>query len=233
MNEVALELKDVGVCYRKGLFSRHNFWAIRDLSLTLYRGENLAVIGRNGSGKSTLLKLLTGIYSPDEGIYDNFGHSASLLSLQVGFVPHLSGRQNAILSGMLLGRSQADMVALMPQIIEYSDLVNAIDQPLRTYSSGMKARLGFAVSHYADADILLIDEILGVGDTAFREKSAQTMRERIESNQTVVMVSHNSPLLRLLCSRVLWLERGRVRELGGIDVLDRYEASFKEEALNL
>jgi len=173
--DAALTLEGVGVCYRMGVLRRSQTWALREMSFELNRGENLGVIGRNGSGKSTLLRLMSGIYNPDEGSIDHHGNRASLLSLQVGFLPHLSGRENAVLSGMLLGKSRQDMIALMDDIVDYSELDGVLDRPLRTYSSGMKARLGFAVSLYADADILLIDEVLGVGDTAYREKSAKTM----------------------------------------------------------
>jgi len=206
---------------------------LRSLSLELFRGENLGVIGSNGSGKSTLLRLLSGIYAPDEGAVDLYGNRASLLSLQVGFVPHLSGRQNAILSGMLLGKSRAEMIDLIPDIVEYSGLHRSLENPLRTYSSGMKARLGFAVSLFADADILLIDEVLGVGDTAFREKSAATMRERVASNKTVVLVSHNPRMIRSLCSRVAWLEQGRLKEVGDTSLLQTYEQTIRSKRVKL
>lgn len=231
--EPALTLANVGVSYRRGLLRREEFWALRGLDLEVNRGENLGVIGRNGAGKSTLLRLLSGIYAPDEGSIDHHGNSASLLSLQVGFIAHLSGRDNAILSGMMLGKRKQEMQVLLAQIIEYSGLHQAIDKPLRTYSTGMRARLGFAVSYYADADILLIDEVLGVGDTQFRQKSATTMRERIQSNKTVVLVSHNPRMIRALCTRVLWIEAGAVRDCGDLGVLDDYERASKKEKLVL
>ena len=222
---VCLSLKDIGICYRRGFLKRNAFWALRNVSFDVHHGENLGVIGKNGSGKSTLLRLLSGIYEPDEGTIDHHGNTASLLSLQVGFIGHLNGRQNAVLSGMLLGQTKERMISLLPTIIEYSGLEESIDQPINTYSSGMRARLGFAVSYYADADILLVDEILGVGDSAFREKSADTMRERINSNKTVVLVSHSAQIIRSLCTRIVWIDDGKLKEVGGLDVVDRYEAS--------
>ena len=229
----ALTLENAGVCYRGGILRRHEHWALQDLTLEIYRGENIGVIGVNGAGKSTLLRLLSGIYQPDAGTINHHGNKASLLSLQVGFVPHLSGKENAILSGMLLGKTRQEMTELIPEIIKYSELDLSFYRPIRTYSSGMKARLGFAVSYFADADTLLVDEILGVGDSGFREKSANTMRERIQSNRTVVLVSHNPKMISSLCSRVAWLEKGRLRAVGGLELLDEYEASARSQPLKL
>ena len=233
MSEAVLTLEDVSLCYRQGILRRQEHWALRNINLTLHRGENLGVIGHNGSGKSTLLRLLSGIYAPDKGKIDHHGNRASLLSLQVGFLAHLTGRENAILSGMLLGKSREYMINVLPDIVEYTELARSIDKPLRTYSSGMKARLGFAVSYYADAEILLVDEILGVGDTSFREKSAATMRDRIASNNAVVLVSHNPKLIRSLCTRVIWLENGKIVDSGDMVVMDRYEQSIRNTRLEL
>ena len=133
----------------------------------------------------------------------------------------------------MLGKTRAEMIDLIPQITEYSELHKAIHKPLRTYSTGMRARLGFAVSYYADADILLIDEVLGVGDSQFRQKSANTMRERIHSNKTVVLVSHNPKIIRALCTRVAWIDSGAVRKVGDLSVLDEYESTVVQERLDL
>ncbi len=212
--EVSLTLDSVGVRYRRSYIGGTTGWALEDVSFTVYRGETLGVIGRNGAGKSTLLRVLAGIYAPDKGTVDHHHNTASLLALQVGFLPYLTGRQNAILSGMLLGRSKPEMEQRLPSILEFTGLHDVIDDPLATYSSGMKARLGFGVSYYAEADILLIDEVLGVGDVEFRAKSTQAMREKIRSNSTVILVSHNPGMIRQLCDRAVWIEHGRVRKIG-------------------
>lgn len=223
-----LELENVGVVYRSrlGLRARDQCWALRDVNLTLNRGETLGIIGANGAGKSTLLKVLADIINPDAGSVRRHTRSLMLLSLRVGFMTHLTGRENAILSGMLLGMRRRELEQLMPGIIEYAELEHAIDHPVRTYSAGMRARLGFAVACQAVPDVLLVDEALGVGDVAFRKKSTATMEAMIRSEKTVVIVSHQEETIRRLCSRVLWLDRGTVRECDKADkVLGDYEGA--------
>jgi len=229
---LVLELRGVGVCYRRrrGLLTRRaeGFWAIKDLSLELRRGETLGVIGRNGAGKSTLLRLLAGITRPDIGEYVSYGYQATLLSLQVGFVQHLSGRENVMLSGLLLGLRRREIEARMADIVEFAELEEFIDQPIHTYSSGMRARLGFSTAFYVDPDILLIDEVLGVGDAAFVKKSKEVMRQKISSDTTVVLVSHSASAIRSLCDRAVWIDAGRVRAKGETDeVLTAYEDWIK------
>lgn len=205
-----LSLRNVGVYYKqkRGIFGQP-FWALKDISFDLYPGETLGIIGRNGVGKSTLLRLMAGIIKPNRGHFINHHHrQASLLSLQLGFVYYLTGRENAILSGMLMGLRKKDIMAKMDDIIEFSGLHKFIDQPIATYSSGMIARLGFSVAFQVDPDILLIDEILGVGDAEFSQKSANAMREKIRSNKTIVFVSHHPALIQQLCDRVVWIEEG-------------------------
>ena len=221
----AVELKDIAIRYRKtnGLFRTESYWPLKDVSLRVMQGETLGIIGKNGVGKSTLLQLLAGILSPDRGEIITHVERTSLLSLQVGFVPFLSGRINAIMSGMLLGFRRREMLRLMPEVIRFSELENFIDQPVRTYSAGMRARLGFSIAHHLNPDLLLIDEVLGVGDASFREKSSSVIREKIRSNQSVVLVSHNPAVLRELCDRVVWLSEGRVHREGAPDlVLQEY-----------
>jgi lipopolysaccharide transport system ATP-binding protein len=227
MNPV-LELEHVGVAYARGRGLRHRnrYWALQDVSLRLHHGETLGVVGRNGVGKTTLLRVIAGIIDPDRGVIRNAGVRASLLSLQVGFIPQLTGRENAILSGMLLGESRARVEAAMEKIIAFAELEDFIDEPVASYSAGMKARLGFSVAMQADPDILLIDEVLGVGDVQFRRKSAAAIRRRIQSERTVILVSHNVEMLRNLCDRVVWIEKG-VSCMEGVaaEVLAAYEAS--------
>lgn len=229
-DSILLSLDRVGVFYRKrlSLFAAEKHWAIKDVSFDVKAGETLGVIGHNGAGKSTLLKLLTGILSPDEGTISRRCETASLLAINLGFVPHLSGRDNAILSGMLLGLSKKEVMARLDEMIAFSELEEQIDDPFRTYSAGMKARLGFGVAFSADPDIILIDEVLGVGDRDFRIKSTNAMKEKIQSDKTVVVVSHSEPLVQEICDRLVWIEDGRVIAKGDVDgVLERYSANRK------
>lgn len=212
----AMRFQNVGVEYKKTLkvFNNPGHWALRNISFDVCHGETLGVIGRNGSGKSTLMKLMAGIINPDEGVKTATVSSVQLLSLQVGFLGHLSGRENAIMSGMLLGLRKKDLLACMDQIINFSELGMQIDDPVRTYSAGMRARLGFAVANQTNPDVLLIDEALGVGDAKFREKSRAVMSSRIDSDKTVVMVSHSEETIKQFCHRVIWLEAGQVKQIG-------------------
>ena len=178
MNKLAISIENIGVAYRRkiGFFRQEKFWAINDVSFNVYHGETLGVIGRNGAGKSSLLRVLAGIVNPDKGKVVNYGVTASLLSLQVGFVNHLTGRENAILSGMMLGLTKSEVKNRIDDIREYSDLGEFFDQPVKSYSSGMRARLGFSIAIYVDPDIILLDEVLGVGDMEFNEKSCTQLK---------------------------------------------------------
>ena len=221
-----LSLDRVGVAFRQGglsLWPRRRFWVLQDISFDLYPGETLGVIGRNAAGKSTLLRLVAGIIRQDRGTFVNRGQNTALLSLQAGFVPYLSGRENAILSGLLLGLRRAEVEDKMQAIIDFSELGDFIDLPLSSYSSGMRARLGFAVAYQVDPDILLIDETLGVGDEAFQAKSSRAMHERIRSDRTIVLVSHAPGTIQGLCDRAVWIEEGVTRAAGDVaEVLQAY-----------
>lgn len=229
-SEPILSLSQVGLAFRQGglrLGRKPEFWVLKDISFDLYRGETLGVIGRNAAGKSTLLRLLAGIIQHDRGTLINHARSVALLSLQAGFVAYLTGRQNAILSGILLGLRRREVDARMEAIIEFSELGDFIDQPLSTYSSGMRARLGFAVAYQVDPDILLIDETLGVGDEEFKVKSTQAMHERIRSDKTIVLVSHVPGTIRELCDRAIWIEEGVTRDQGDVvGVTQAYHAEI-------
>jgi lipopolysaccharide transport system ATP-binding protein len=219
-----LSLRNVGIFYKRnrGVFGEP-FWAIKDVSFDLYHGETLGIIGRNGVGKSTLLRLMTGITKPNKGTFINNGYQISLLSLQLGFIPYLSGRENALLSGMFMGLRKKEIKAKMDAIIEFSELGDFIEQPIATYSSGMIARLGFSVAFQVDPDVLLVDEILGVGDAEFSQKSTKVMREKIRSNKTIVFVSHQGNLIKELCNRAVWIEEGVSKAEGEPDrVLKEY-----------
>ncbi|MGH8631583.1 MAG: ABC transporter ATP-binding protein, partial [Burkholderiales bacterium] len=173
----------------------------------------------------TILRVIAGIIRPDKGeLLQVSAYSASLLVLQVGFVPHLTARENIFLSGLILGLSRRELAAKFDSVVAFSELGEFIDEPIRTYSVGMRARLGFAISIQADPDILLVDEVLGVGDAAFREKSGAAMREKIKSNKTVVLVSHHEASIREFCDRVVWIERGStVAEGAPADMLKQYQ----------
>ena len=221
-----VSLHSVGVCYRGrgGLLGRADeYWALEDVSFEVYPGETVGLIGRNGSGKTTLLKAIAGIIAPDRGSIERGDIHLSMLSLQVGFLPQLSGRENAILSGMLLGLDRAEAKRQVARIEAFADLGDHFDAPLATYSSGMRARLGFSSALYSAAEVILIDEVLGVGDQDFREKSTAAIKDLIRSNRTVVLASHNPATVRELCDRVVWIENGRTRAIGATgSVLERY-----------
>ena len=226
-HEVLISLQNVSLSYtiRTGMFGWSKYTPLNDISFDIHRGETIGVIGRNGAGKSTMLRLIAGILEPDGGRVVNHGARVSLLSLGVGFVPHLSGRQNAMLSGMLLGLRRNEIAQRMDAIMEFSDLGVFFDQPLHTYSSGMRARLGFSVAIQVDSDILLIDEVLGVGDEEFRIKSTAEMKRLIRSDKTVVLVSHALPVVRELCDRLVWIDGGNIKQTGlTAAVLEQYAA---------
>ena len=242
-DDVVISVKNIGVRYfrkRSRLpWRKEEFWALKDVSIDLVRGASVGIIGRNGAGKSTFLQVLAGIISPDRGAVENRGATVSLLSLRLGFVKELSGRENAVLSGMLQGVSQREMRRRLPDILAFSDLGEAIEDPVGTYSSGMAARLGFAVALQVASDVLLIDETLSVGDITFRAKSAKSLEDIIRSNRTVVLVSHDPGTIESLCDSALWLEDGVVRMEGTPEtVLAAYRQEFggpakKERALGL
>ena len=202
------------------------FWALEDVSFELKRGQRLGIVGRNGAGKSTLLRTLAGIIEPDRGRITRARVTCQLLSLSVGFMQHLSGRDNAILSGLMLGLRRREIMQRLPKIREFSELGAFFEQPISSYSTGMLMRLGFSVALQVEPDILLIDEVLAVGDSDFQEKSGAALRERIHGGTTVVFVSHGDEQVRQVCDRVVWIEHGRSVMEGDVDdVLKAYHAA--------
>ncbi|MEE9346495.1 MAG: ABC transporter ATP-binding protein [Methylococcales bacterium] len=227
-----ISVRHVGVTYsRKGLFQSSSFEALKDVSFDLYKGESLAVLGRNGAGKSTLLQLLAGVLQPDRGELINRGVQPQLLTLQVGFDPKLTGRDNAILSGILLGRRRREVEAQLDHIFEFAELEQFIHSPLSTYSTGMRARLGFAVSTYLEPDVLLIDEVLSVGDADFQIKSRKIMEDKIASNKTVVIVSHNVGMIQKYCNRAVWIDQGISRMEGSVNEVAKAYAQTTTSAV--
>ncbi|WP_444884581.1 ABC transporter ATP-binding protein [Microbulbifer sp. PSTR4-B] len=225
----AISLNNVRVTYRSGIpFTRTTnvYSPLKDISFELYEGDSLGVLGRNGAGKSTLLRLLNGIIKPDGGKVINHGHRTALLSLTVGYDQNLSGRQNAVISGMMMGLKKHFIVSKLDEINEFAELKEFFDQPVKNYSTGMKQRLGMAVAIHLKSDILLIDEILAVGDSRFRRKSEAVMREKITSGDTVVLVSHSAETVKRLCNKAIWIENGVVAQYGDSkDVVASYEES--------
>lgn len=202
-----------------------HFEALHGVSFTIDQGEIVGLVGRNGSGKSTLLRVLAGIFEPDRGVVDLHGHTVSLLALGVGFQTQLSGRENIYLSGLLLGFSKQEIDAQIQEIIDFSELGKFIEKPVRTYSSGMQSKLGFAITAILKTDIILVDEVLSVGDAHFKKKSFAKMQELIsEKARTVVIVSHNSATIRSTCERVIWLHDGDIKMMGETSlVMDLYD----------
>lgn len=215
-NPTIFSLKNIGVSYaRKTVcFWRPGarFWALQDVSFDVHRHQTVGIIGRNGSGKSTMLKLLAGIIEPDRGQIVRQSQRTTLLSLGAGFTPLLSGRQNVFINGLLIGMTKDEIEAKYQQILDIAELGSHIDEPVETYSTGMRARLGFAIAYHADSDAILIDETLGVGDERFRRKSEELIKQKINSDYTVVIVSHHINTLKELCDRVVWIEDGHSRE---------------------
>ena len=190
------------------------FWALRDISFTLEKGDSLGIVGLNGSGKSTLLKIVSGILKPTKGTVETYGSIAPLIELGAGFDANLSARENIYLNGAILGYSRAYMSERFDEIIEFAELQDFVDTAVKNYSSGMVARLGFAIATMNVPDILIIDEILAVGDYKFQEKSFARMQEMIASGATVVFVSHSIEQVQKICKKALWLEHGLMRMLG-------------------
>lgn len=187
----------------------------------------LGIVGKNGSGKSTLLRSIAGIFAPNVGEIDLHGYTVSLMALGIGFVSRLSGRENIMLSGMLLGFSEKAIREKMDEIIEFSELGEFIDRPVATYSSGMHSKLAFAITAMLETDIMLVDEVLSVGDSRFQKKSFAKMRELImDVNTTVLIVSHNMETLRSLCDRVLWIHDGVMKEIGDTETVIQHYNDF-------
>jgi len=224
--EPLISLQDVGVRYKRSgnVFRKRSYFdALKSVNLDIYPGETLGIIGKNGAGKSTLLRLISGVIKPDKGRIINRGASVSLLALQAGFDPNLSGRDNAILGGMLQGYSRREVEARLDEIQEYSELGDFFDEPVRTYSTGMRARLGFSINSIISPDVLLVDEVLSVGDKQFKEKAERTMMAKIQSDQTVLLVSHSHAQIKRLCDRAILIDKGCSISEGAPDkVLQQY-----------
>lgn len=243
MEEYAIEVKNLKVRYRclnkisikKSLFHMKKsntevFEALHGVSFNVKQGEIVGIIGKNGSGKSTMLRAIGGIFSADEGSIDLHGHSISLLSIGVGFQKKLTGRENILLSGMVLGFEEDYIRERMDEIIEFSELGDFVDRPVKTYSSGMYSKLAFAITAILETEIMLIDEVLSVGDAKFKKKSFKKMKSLIsDENRTVLIVSHSIETLQKLCTRVIWIHDGNLKMDGEPEkVLAAYDEFMSE-----
>lgn len=206
------------------------FRALKGVSFEIEEGKILGIIGKNGAGKSTMLKAIAGIFSPDKGRIDLHGRSISLLSIGVGFNKKLTGKENIYLSGMLLGFSEEEIAAKEKEIIKFADIGDFINKPVKTYSSGMYSKLAFAITAILETDIMLIDEVLSVGDAKFKEKSYNKMKELIsDETRTVIIVSHSLETIKELCNEVLWLNDGEVVMKGtAAEVIPKYEEFMRQ-----
>jgi ABC-type polysaccharide/polyol phosphate transport system ATPase subunit len=250
--EPAIEVHDLGIRYNLRLTRRttlkssvpevlrrgggngtpKHFWALRHLNFRLDHGESLAVIGPNGAGKSTLLLALAGILEPSEGRITTYGRVSTLLTLGAGFEQELSGRDNIDLVGAFLGIDHREMARLGPSIIEFADIGQFIDAPVKTYSTGMKARLGFAIATSITPDILLLDEVLGTGDQTFRARSQARVRELVEKAKAIVLVTHDLTYVTEFCNRALLVERGQIIQEGApAEIVDLYRERVAERKL--
>ena len=241
-NDVALRVNDVSICFNlskekvdnfKELFIKklkgeklrfNEFWALKDVSFELKKGERLGILGLNGAGKSTLLKVIAGVYKPTKGSVQRYGHMAPMIELGAGFDPNYTGRENIFLYGSVLGFSKEFLMSKYDEILEFSELGEFIDVPIKNYSSGMKARLGFSIATVVEPEILILDEVLSVGDAKFRKKCEKKMKKMFDHGVTVLFVSHSLAQVKRLCNKAIILEHVQFIAKGDLDdVVEIYE----------
>ena len=246
-NDVALRVNDVSICFNlskekvdnfKELFIKklkgeklrfNEFWALKDVSFELKKGERLGILGLNGAGKSTLLKVIAGVYKPTKGSVQRYGHMAPMIELGAGFDPNFTGRENIFLYGSVLGFSKEFLMSKYDEILEFSELGEFIDVPIKNYSSGMKARLGFSIATVVEPEILILDEVLSVGDAKFRKKCEKKMKKMFDHGVTVLFVSHSLAQVKRLCNKAIILEHGQLIAKGDIDdVVEIYEKKIDD-----
>lgn len=221
-------LKEYVIKFFQGGLKYNEFWALQDVSFTLEKGDRIGILGLNGAGKSTLLKVIAGVFKPTSGTVQQKGVLAPLIELGAGFDPQYTGRENIYLYGAVLGYSRKFIDEKLQEIIDFSELEEFIDVPLKNYSSGMKARLGFAIATIVEPDMLILDEILSVGDAKFKKKSEAKLMSLLEKGVTVLFVSHNPEQIRRICNKALILEKGQVKEYGDVEEVTRiYEEMTK------
>lgn len=233
-NVPVIKAKDLGISFK---MNKGDFWALRDLNFTINEGEVVGIIGHNGAGKSTLCKLMTGILAPDEGSVNVYGETSSLLGYGTGFNPQLTGVDNIYLNAMLLGIPKSVIKEKYDEIVEFAGLQRRIDKPVKTYSSGMRARLGFSIAAVLKPDIFIIDEALSTGDLAFRQKATERIQEMMEGAKAVIIVSHSMRFVEQVCTRAIWIDQGKVRADGNAEkIVDEYRTAMgmkkKKKKLN-
>ena len=225
----ANSLKEFFVRWLKRDLKSEDFWALTDVSFDVEKGDVIGIIGHNGAGKSTLLKVISGIMKPTKGMIEAHGNIVPMLELGSGFDMELSGRENIYLNGAILGYSEEFLNEKYDEIVAFSELGNFIEAPRRTYSSGMLARLAFSVACIVEPEILIVDEILSVGDADFQEKSRARMMELMTGGTTVFFVSHSLKQIREMCNKVVWLEHGKIQAVGKTgEICDKYEGAKHE-----
>lgn len=225
----ANSLKEFCVRWLKRDLKSEDFWALTDVSFDVEKGDVIGIIGHNGAGKSTLLKVISGIMKPTKGTIEAHGNIVPMLELGSGFDMELSGRENIYLNGAILGYSEEFLNEKYDEIVAFSELGNFIEAPLRTYSSGMLARLAFSVACIVEPEILIVDEILSVGDADFQEKSRARMMEIMTGGTTVFFVSHSLKQIREMCNKVVWLEHGKIQAIGKTEeICNMYEGAKHE-----
>lgn len=221
-------LKDYIIKSIKGQVSYNEFWALKDINFTLQKGDRLGILGLNGAGKSTLLKVIVGVFKPTEGKVTKYGKIAPLLELGAGFDSQYTGRENIFLYGAVLGLDRKFLESKYDEIVRFAELEDFIDVPVKNYSSGMRARLGFAIATIVEPEILILDEVLSVGDAKFRKKSEKKVMSMFDKGVTVLFVSHSIEQVKRLCNKAILLEKGRIIALGDIDKVAKiYEEKTK------
>ncbi|MCM3272394.1 ABC transporter ATP-binding protein [Paenibacillus elgii] len=244
MSDVIVDIKNVSMCFnmttekittfkeylikltKKQIFY-NEFWALKDIDFSIMRGELFGILGLNGAGKSTLLKIIAGVLKPTLGKVEVFGSMAPLIELGAGFDPELTARENIYLNGAVLGFSKKQMNANFDAILSFSELEDFVNVPIKNFSSGMYARLGFSIATVTKPDVLIVDEILAVGDFKFQQKCEEKIKEMIQSGTTVILVSHSIDQIRSLCSRAVILEKGGLLKLGEInEICDFYYSKY-------
>ena len=222
------DLKDYVIKLLKHQISYNEFWALKDINFTLNKGDRLGILGLNGAGKSTLLKVISGVYKPTEGKVIRHGKVVPLLELGAGFDQQYTGKENIFLYGTVLGYTKGYLEEKYDEIVEFSELGKFIDVPIKNYSSGMKSKLGFSIATIANPDILILDEVLSVGDAKFRKKSEAKIMQLMEGGTTVLFVSHSLAQVRRICDRAMILDHGTLKAIGGIDeISNQYEAMIE------
>ncbi len=234
MSEIAVKLTGVSKKYivhhekptlAENIFWRgrnEEFWALRNVGLTIQKGDKVGIVGPNGSGKTTLLKIIAGITTPTKGKVVTNGKLVSLIGLEAGFHPELTGEENVFLNGLLVGMPKEEIKAKFQDIVSFAGVGEFIDAPFYTYSEGMKLRLGFSILVHTSPDLVLLDENMSIGDTEFAKKSREKIRQLIQGDKTLIIVSHWMDFLKENCRKIVWINKGRIKKVGGIGLIKKY-----------